>query len=421
MTPNHGGLTRIFLQGIGLKTSLSYVPPIAVAWTFFILYLRGLDASAFSTALGLGLVGIGVGSVVVIRLILSIVPPLHRIIEVTHLLRGGNLDIEIPYSARPDEIGDLSRSLDTFRRTALEKKSLERDQAEQKQRAETERRAALNQVAQTFEKNVGAVVQSVVQSVSTLRGSAQSMADTARATSTQVGTVAKAAETASDNVQQVAGATEQLAGEINQIAEAVKRAQLVTERADGAARDTTAMIHKLAESVTGIGEIVALINDIASQTNLLALNATIEAARAGEAGKGFAVVANEVKHLANQTGRATEDITQRIQAIQSGTAEAVAAMRNIAETIGEMTGISGSVREAVERQDHATGAILRNVEHAASGTLQVSNNISAVGNAAQGTGDTAASISAAAAALAEQSSRLQHEVDSFLTQVRGAQ
>jgi len=420
MPTNRRGLMQIFLQGLGLKTSLSYVPPIAVAWTFFILYLRGLDATAFWTALWLGLAGIAVGSVVVIRLILSIVPPLQRIIDVTHALREGDLATEIPYGNRPDEIGDMARALDTFRRTALDKEALERDQAAQQERAEQERRAALHQVAQSFEQKVGAVVRSVVQSVSSLRGSAQSMAETAKSTSTQVGTVAKAAETASDNVREVAGATEELAGEINRITDAVKRAQTVTERADGAARDTTAMIHKLAESVTGIGEIVALINDIASQTNLLALNATIEAARAGEAGKGFAVVANEVKHLANQTGRATEDITNRIQAIQSGTAEAVAAMSNIAETIGEMTGISASVREAVERQDFATGAIVRNVEHAAGGTQQVSENISAVGEATRGTGDTAASISAAAAALSEQSSRLQQEVDSFLTQVRGA-
>jgi len=170
--------------------------------------------------------------------------------------------------------------------------------------------------------------------------------------------------------------------------------------------------------VTGIGEIVALINDIAAQTNLLALNATIEAARAGEAGKGFAVVANEVKHLATQTGRATEDITGRIHAIQSGTAEAVQAMSSIAATIGEMTGISGAVAEAVERQDQATGAIVRNVDDVAVGTEQVSQNIEQVGGAAEITGNTAADISQAANALAEQSTLLTREVDRFLKQVR---
>ena len=420
MTTRQSSLTQIFLRGIGLKTALSYGPPIAVAWIFFILYLRGLPPAEFWTALGLGMAGIAVGSVVAIQLIFSIVPPLHRIIEVTHALREGELAVAIPYGTRADEIGDMARALDTFRRTAQDKQTLERDQSAQKLRAEEERRAALHQVAHSFEQHVGAVVQSVVASVSTLRGSAHSMAETAKSTSSQVGTVAQAAEAASTNVQEVASATEQLASEIARIAEAVKRAQDVTERADGAARDTTAMIRKLAESVTGIGEIVALINDIASQTNLLALNATIEAARAGESGKGFAVVANEVKHLANQTGRATEDITQRIQAIQSGTAEAVSAMRHIAETIGEMTGISGSVREAIERQDDATGAIVRNIENAARGTLQVSDNIHAVGNAARGTGDTAAAISTAAAALADQSARLQQEVNGFLGQVRSA-
>jgi len=420
MTVSRAGLSRIFLRGIGLKTCLSYGPAIAVAWIFFLLYLRGLPPAAFWTALGLGLAGIVVGSVVAIQLVLSIVPPLHRTIEVTQSLSKGDLSTEIPYGLRPDEIGDLARALEVFRNTARQKEALERDRLAEKQRAEEERRAALTQVAHSFEQQVGAVVQSVVQSVSTLRGSAQSMADTAKSTSTQVGTVAKAAQAASTNVQEVAGAAEQLASEINRIAEAVKRAQSVTERADLAARDTTEMIHRLAESVTGIGEIVALINDIASQTNLLALNATIEAARAGEAGKGFAVVANEVKHLANQTGRATEDITKRILAIQSGTAEAVSAMSNIAETIVEMTGISSSVREAVESQDHATGAIVRNIEHAATGTLQVADNIHAVDDAARSTGDTAASISAAAEVLAQQSGHLQQEVNSFLTQVRSA-
>ena len=420
MTIKRSSLAQIFLQGIGFKLFLSYIPPCGVAWIFFILYLRGLPPPDFTVALSLGLLGIGIGSVVVIRLIFSIVPPLHRIIEVTHALREGELDIDIPYGARTDEIGEMSRALDTFRRTARERDELERGQAAQKQRAAEERRSALNQLAQSFEHQVGAVVRSVVGSVSTLRGSAQSMADTARSTSTQVGTVAEAAQTASNNVQEVAAATEQMAAEIARIAAEVQHAQDVTRRADSAAQDTTAMIRRLADSVTGIGEIVALINDIAAQTNLLALNATIEAARAGEAGKGFAVVANEVKHLANQTGRATEDITQRIQAIQSGTAEAVSAMSRIAETIAEMTGISGTVREAVERQDEATGAIVRNIDHAARGTSQVSDNIHAVGNAARGTGDTAASISAAAAALAEQSARLQHEVDGFLGQVREA-
>ena len=414
-------LISVFLRGVGLKTTLSFVPPCTVAWVFFLLYLHtiyNLDISAFRTALWLGLAAIGGGSVVVVILILSIVPPLQRIIAATHALRRGELDEAIPYRTRTDEIGEMAEALATFQQTARDKVGLEREQTEQKQRAEAERRAALNALAESFEAEVGGVVKSVVHSVTQLRGSSQSMADTARATSAQVGTVARAAKQASDNVQKVAETTEQLAGSITEISHQVRRAQLVTERADKEAHDTTDMIRKLADSVTGIGEIVALINDIAAQTNLLALNATIEAARAGEAGKGFAVVANEVKHLATQTGRATEDITGRIHAIQSGTAEAVQAMSSIAATIGEMTGISGAVAEAVERQDQATGAIVRNVDDVAVGTEQVSQNIEQVGGAAEITGNTAADISQAANALAEQSTLLTREVDRFVKQVR---
>jgi methyl-accepting chemotaxis protein len=421
MSVTKRNIFAVFLRGIGLKTALSFVPPCAVAWAFFLLYLRSLyltDISDFWTALWLGLAGIGLGSAVVVWLILSIVPPLHRIIEATHSLREGDLDQEIPYRQRDDEIGDLAQALAIFQQTARDKITLERDQQEQKQRAEAERRDALHALARNFEAQVGGVVQSVVLSVTQLRSSSEEMAQIARSTSSQVGTVADAAKQASGNVQSVASAAEQLASSITDIAHQVKRAQQVTERADSEARNTTEMIRKLSESVTGIGEIVALINDIASQTNLLALNATIEAARAGEAGKGFAVVAGEVKHLANQTGRATEDITARIQAIQSGTAEAVQAMRNIAGTIGEMTGISGAVAEAIGLQDQATGAIVRNADDAAVGTEQVSHNIDQVGSAAESTGNTAADISAAASHLAEQSSLLKREVDRFLAEVR---
>jgi len=244
------------------------------------------------------------------------------------------------------------------------------------------------------------------------------MASTASETSVQATTVASAAEQASGNVQTVASATEELAASINEISGQVERSQTVAHRADEEAKHTTELIRKLSENVTSIGEIVALINDIASQTNLLALNATIEAARAGEMGKGFAVVAAEVKGLATQTARATDEIGNKIAAVQSGTADAVNAIGSITRVITEMSEISATVASAVQEQTAATSEIARNVDQAAIGTQEVSRNISVVETAARETGQGAEQINESATDLSHQAELLKTEVTRFLDQVR---
>jgi methyl-accepting chemotaxis protein len=231
-------------------------------------------------------------------------------------------------------------------------------------------------------------------------------------------TVAGAAEEASSNVATVASATEELTASSNEIAGQMERSQVVASQADSEARHTSQLINTLAESVASIGAIVGLITDIASQTNLLALNATIEAARAGDAGKGFAVVANEVKTLANQTGKATDEITAKITQIQSGTQEAVKAIASIAHVITEINSIGSMVAAAVQEQTAATGEIARNVDQASLGTQEVSRNIGMVEGAARETGGAAEQINESASELALQANNLQKEVQAFLSSVR---
>ena len=273
-------------------------------------------------------------------------------------------------------------------------------------------------LADNFEANIKAIVETVSSSSTELQGSAQSMSSTAEETSRQATAVAAASEEASTNVQTVASAAEELSKSVEEVGRQVGQSNKIAQSAVEEAQKTNEKVQGLAEAAQKIGEVVNLINDIASQTNLLALNATIEAARAGEAGKGFAVVASEVKSLANQTAKATEEIAAQIGAIQSATADAVSAIQGIGSTIGEISEIATTITEAVQQQGSATTEIAANVNQAASGTQEVSQNISGVTQAASETGEAATQVLAAANELSQQSEMLRDQVDSFLVEIR---
>ncbi len=350
----------------------------------------------------------------------AVVRPVTSLTACVQGLAGGNTNIDVPAVERGDEIGEIARAVEIFKRNAVEKLRLEKEQEAAEAKAEVEKRAAMNKLADDFSATVGGIIETVASAATELQVSSQSMSATAEETSRQATVVAAASEQASVNVQTVASAAEQLASSVQEIGRQVAQSSQIADRAVGEADKTNAQVQMLAESAEKIGDVIKLISDIAAQTNLLALNATIEAARAGEAGKGFAVVASEVKSLATQTARATQDIAGQVKSIQSATGESVVAIDGIGKTIRSMNEIAATIAAAVEEQQAATQEIARNVQQASVGTAEVSSNIGGVSSAASEAGAASSQVLNASQDLARHSETLRGELTRFLTSVRAA-
>ncbi|MGE5539127.1 MAG: methyl-accepting chemotaxis protein [Gemmatimonas sp.] len=382
----------------------------------------GIVIAAAVMAIGLAVAALGywVASARVSKPIGGITASMSRI-------SSGEMQTEVPYLDRLDEIGAMAQALDIFKRNMLEadrlrteQEKLKLEQEQAKVRAEQEKKAAMRKLADDFEASISGVVNTVSSAATELQTTAQAMSATAEQTNQQASAVAAASEQASANVQTVATAGEELSASISEIGRQVGQSSRITQDAVAQAGQTNDKIRTLAEAAQSIGDVVKLISDIAGQTNLLALNATIEAARAGEAGKGFAVVASEVKSLANQTAKATEEISAKIAEMQNATGESVQAIQTITETIGRINEIATTIASAIEEQGAATQEIARNVQQAAKGTQEVSNNISGVTQAATETGSAATQVLSSAGELAQQGEVLRSKVDQFIATVRAA-
>jgi methyl-accepting chemotaxis protein len=350
----------------------------------------------------------------------GIVRPINLLKTVMEAFARNDLKADVPGVDRRDELGEMARTVEIFKKNGLDKIRMEAEQKESEQRAVVQRKQDMIKLADQFEGAVGEIIETVSSASTELEASASTLTATAVRAQEVTTTVAAASEEASTNVQAVASATEEMASSVNEISRQVQESARMAAEAVDQARKTNDRVGELSKAAGRIGDVVELINTIAGQTNLLALNATIEAARAGEAGRGFAVVASEVKALAEQTAKATGEIGQQITGIQAATQDSVNAIKEISGTIERLSEISSTIAAAVEEQGAATQEISRNVQQAAQGTQQVSSNITDVQRGAGETGSASSQVLSAAQSLSRDSNRLKHEVSEFLNTVRAA-
>jgi methyl-accepting chemotaxis protein len=436
-------ISRELLDGVKAKGEIlvtyDYVKPgedkpirkigYAVAvpgWNMYIgtgAYLDDLDAKLKPVVWSLGLATLIIALIsggIAWMIGRGISRPLDQLGTRMRGLADGALDGDIPGIERGDEVGKMAATVQIFKDNALRIRGLEKVEAETQQRAGVERRAAMESIASDFERSVKGIVSSVATAAKGMQTTAQSMTATASDASARAATVGAASDSASNNVGTVAAAAEELSSSVNEISRQVTRSSEIASKAVGDAERTNATVQVLSTGAEKIGEVVKLIHSIAAQTNLLALNATIEAARAGESGRGFAVVASEVKALANQTAKATEEISAQVAAMQSSTSDAVLSIGGITETIAQMSEITVSIATSIDQQGEATREIARNIQSVAAGSSEISAHIGGVTTAAAATGLAASDVLANARELDNQSGMLRNAVDEFLAKVRAA-
>ncbi|MBM3557695.1 MAG: HAMP domain-containing protein, partial [Alphaproteobacteria bacterium] len=375
---------------------------------------RGFWTLAGETTILL-ILGLGI----ILTIVRSITRPMGELVTAMTGLADGQTTLEIPNTDRPDEIGGMARTLDVFRQGMIERDRMAAAEKESQARRQR-RQEAMERLVEGFRGSIGIAVETVDEAVAKLRQSAAGLSATADRTSGQVGTVATASAEAARHVQSVAASAEELSASLEEVGRHTQQATTVVRRAVGEAEKADHTVTGLVQMAQKIGEVVNLIRGIAEQTNLLALNATIEAARAGEAGKGFAVVASEVKSLANQTAKATEDIVTQISGIQTATDHAVGAIREITAVIKEIDGISTSIAGAVERQSQVTSTIAQRVGEASTGSERANADIQNIGLSAGETGASAATLKASAESLAEQTGAIKDAVEEFVSGIAKA-
>jgi methyl-accepting chemotaxis protein len=400
-------LTSIFTSTADL-ISAEAEQLMTAAWRELVIYC-GVTLSVLAVVLGL--------SRMVMSTLSTLLGGLSRTMEE---MRDGRYDVAIPSTDRADEIGVMARATASFRDNLVRMKTMEAEQKEAEIRVISERKAEMHKLADSFEAAVGNIVRTVSGASTELEASARTLTRTAETTQALSGTVAAASEQASLNVRSVAAATDQLGSSIREISRHVHESSGIAVEAVKQAEKTDHRVNELLHAAGRIGDVVKLITAIAEQTNLLALNATIEAARAGEAGRGFAVVASEVKALATQTARATEEIGTQIASMQTATRESVDAIKEIGATIKRISEITTTIAAAVEQQGAATYEIARHVGEAAKSTSLAAGHIGDVNRGADETGSASSQVLAAAQSLSRESNQLKTEVNAFVATVRAA-